>query len=71
MNELSCWLLLTDISKQVILATVAAKGSALSFSMAAFQELEMSIELFKKLTVHPVVKHGLVGLNSRSQVTTR
>lgn len=44
----------------MILATVASKGPAISFSKVAFVELEQSLALFEKVATHPVVKHSLV-----------
>ena len=46
----------------MILATVAAKGRALGFSVNAFQELELSLALFEKIKGNPVINHALVSL---------
>ena len=47
-------------SAKVILATIAAKGRVLNFSMAAFLELELSLALFEKARENPVINHALV-----------
>ena len=47
-------------SAKVTSATVVVKGRVLSFSMAAFRELELSLALFEKAQENPVINHALV-----------
>ena len=59
-----------NIRWKVILAAVSAKGRILSFSAAAFQELELSLALFEKIQGNPVIDHALVSSTSHHQLVT-
>lgn len=42
------------------MGSVVIHCPTIALAQSAFGELELSIELFKQATEHPVVKHGLV-----------
>ena len=47
---------------QVVVGSVVIRCPTIALAQSAFGELELSIELFKQATEHPVVKHGLVSM---------